>query len=211
MRDGDLTFELRPTETGQVGWFPEQAPNRAWIRDAVAGPDAMPSVLNLFAYTGAVTLSAAAAGASVTHVDASRPSVAWARRNADLSGLADRPVRWIVDGVEAFVAREIRRERHYDAVVLDPPSYGHGSGGHPWRLEERLAGLLDACAAATSGDPVFVVLTAHTPGFGPERLADELAVAFHRHPAEVEAGELGLRSRSGVHLRLGAFARMIRG
>ena len=210
MRDGDLAFELRPTETGQVGWFPEQAPNRAWIRDAVADMDPIPSVLNLFAYTGAVTLSAAAAGASVTHVDASRPSIAWARRNAELSGLADRPVRWIVDDVEAFVAREIRRERHYDAVVLDPPSYGHGAAGRSWKLEERLAGLLAACVRLTGGDPAFVVLTAHTPGFGPERLADELADAFGRGIAEIEAGELGLRSRSGVHRRLGAFARMIR-
>lgn len=211
MGDGDLTFELRPTETGQVGWFPEQAPNRAWIRDAVAGLDAMPSVLNTFAYTGAATLSAAAAGASVTHVDASRPSVAWARRNADLSNLADRPVRWIVDDVEAFVAREIRRERRYDAVVLDPPSYGHGAAGRSWKLEERLAGLLAGCVRVTGGDPAFVVLTAHTPGVGPDRLADELAAAFRRRVAEVEAGELGLRARSGVHLRLGAFARMIRG
>jgi 23S rRNA (cytosine1962-C5)-methyltransferase len=210
MGDGDLTFELRPTETGQVGWFPEQAPNRAWLRDAVAGADAMPSVLNLFAYTGAATLSAAAAGANVTHVDASRPSVAWARRNADLSGLADRPVRWIVDDVEAFVAREIRRERRYDAVVLDPPSYGHGAAGRSWKLEERLAGLLAGCVRLTRGDPAFVVLTAHTPGIGPDRLADELAETFGRRTSEIEAGELGLRARSGVHLRLGAFARMIR-
>jgi 23S rRNA (cytosine1962-C5)-methyltransferase len=210
MRDGDLRLELRPTETGQVGYFPEQGPNRAWIRDAVAGLEGTPTVLNLFAYTGAATLSAAAAGASVTHVDASRPSVAWARRNAELSGLADRPVRWIVDDVEAFAAREVRRERHYDAVVLDPPSYGHGAAGRSWKLEEQLAGLLGTCVRVTGGDPAFVVLTAHTPGIGPGRLADELADAFGRRPAEIEAGELGLRSRSGVHLRLGAFARMIR-
>jgi 23S rRNA (cytosine1962-C5)-methyltransferase len=214
MRDGDLTFELRPTETGQVGLFPEQAPNRAWIRDAVASNGsraARPVVLNLFAYTGAMTLSAAVAGAAVTHVDGSRPTVAWARRNAELSGLEDRPIRWIVDDVDAFVARELRRERRYDAVVLDPPSYGHGPGGHTWRLDERLPALLGSCAAVTSGDPAFVVLTAHTPGFGPERLAEELAAAFRRRVADVEAGELGLRARSGAHLRLGAFARMIRG
>ena len=138
--EGDLRFELRPTETGQVGLFPEQAPNRAWVRDAVAQLSARGSVqvLNLFAYTGAMTLSASAAGASVTHVDGSRPTVAWARHNAELSGLADRPVRWIVDDVERFVAREQRRERNYDAVILDPPSYGHGGrggGGSGWRLE----------------------------------------------------------------------------
>lgn len=209
--DGELRLELRPTGTGQVGLFPEQAANRAWIRDSVAPMGGNPSVLNLFAYTGATTLAAAAAGAAVTHVDGSRPTVAWARRNADLSALSDRPIRWIVDDVEAFVTREIRRERRYDAVVLDPPSYGHGRGGRSWRLEERLGDLLAACATVTARDPAFVVLTAHTPGFDPDRLADELAVAFERPPGAVEAGDLGLRARSGAHLRLGAFARIIRG
>ncbi len=226
--DGDLRFELRPTEAGQVGLFPEQAPNQAWIRsaltdaiaaagretaaggDAAAGAEAVPAVLNLFAYTGAMTLGAAAAGASVAHVDGSRPAVAWARRNADLSGLAHRPIRWLVDDVETFVEREIRRSRRYDAVVLDPPSYGHGSRGTTWRLEDRLDGLLDRCAELTGDDPAFAILTAHTPGFGPDRLADALAGGFGRRPAEVEAGELGLHARSGARLRLGAWARIIR-
>ncbi len=210
--EGDLLFELRPTETGQVGLFPEQAPNRAWVRDALARADGSPEVLNLFGYTGAMTLSAAAAGASVTHVDGSRPTVAWARRNAELSGLTDRPIRWIVDDVEAFVAREQRRERRYDAVILDPPSYGHGGrgGAGGWRLEERLEGLLARCADLTDDDPAFVVLTAHTPGFGPDRLAAELALAFGRPEDSVDAGELGIRARSGARLRLGAYARIIR-
>lgn len=209
--DRSLRLELRPTETGQVGLFPEQAPNRAWVRDALAGHGGSVSVLNLFAYTGAMTLTVAAAGASVTHVDGARPTVAWARRNAELSGLSGRPIRWIVDDVEEFVGREIRRELRYDAVILDPPSYGHGRGRRPWRLEERLAPLLAACATATSRDPAFVVLTAHTPGFDADRLAGELASAFARRASEVEAGELSLRARSGAHLRLGAFARIIRG
>jgi 23S rRNA (cytosine1962-C5)-methyltransferase len=222
VEDGDLRFELRPTDTGQVGLFPEQAPSRAWVRNAVAemiatgppiaGADAAPglSILNLFAYTGAMTLAAAATGATVAHVDASRPAVVWARHNAELSGLADRPIRWLVDDVETFVGREIRRGRRYDAVILDPPSYGHGSRGTTWRLEDRLDSLLDACAELTGEDPAFALLTAHTPGFGPDRLADALAGAFGRRQAEVEAGELGLRARSGVHLRLGAWARIIR-
>jgi len=232
VEDRDLRFELRPTETGQVGLFPEQAPNRAWIRRAIAdtiasavpsgvsgdGPPvdagviAAPalSVLNLFAYTGAMTLAAAATGATVAHVDGSRPAVAWARHNAELSGLADRPIRWLVDDVETFVLREIRRGRRYDAVILDPPSYGHGSRGSTWRLEDRLDPLLDACAELTGDDPVFVLLTAHTPGFGPDRLAEALAGAFGRRPSEVEAGELGLQARSGAHLRLGAWTRIIR-
>jgi 23S rRNA (cytosine1962-C5)-methyltransferase len=206
--EGDLRFELRPTPTGQVGLFPEQAPNRAWVRDLVAGLSA-PSVLNLFAYTGAMTVSLAAAGASVTHVDGARPTVAWARHNAELSGLGDRPIRWIVDDVEGFVAREGRRERRYDGVVLDPPSYGHGAGGRTWRLEDRLPDLLGASAALTGLRPAFVVLTAHTPGFWPDRLAEMLAAAYRRRSTDVDAGELGLRARSGAHLRLGAYARII--
>jgi 23S rRNA (cytosine1962-C5)-methyltransferase len=209
--EGDLRFELRPTDTGQVGLFPEQGPNRAWVRDAVAELGGAPNVLNLFAYTGALTLAAVAAGASVTHVDGSRPTVAWARRNAALSGLAERPIRWIVDDADAFVAREIRRERRYDALVLDPPSYGHGHGGRSWRLEERLPELLAAGAIVTGLDPAFVVLTAHTPGFGPDRLAEAMAAAFRRRAADLEAGELGLVARSGARLRLGAYARIIRG
>jgi 23S rRNA (cytosine1962-C5)-methyltransferase len=214
--DGDLRFELRPTDTGQVGLFPEQAPNRAWIQAAIAdavrigGSEAPPAVLNLFAYTGAMSLAAAAAGATVAHVDGSRPAVAWARRNAELSGLADRPIRWLVDDAETFVGREIRRGRRYDAVILDPPSYGHGARRATWRLEDRLDGLLDRCAELTADDPAFALLTAHTPGFGPDRLAEALAAAFGRRVSEVEAGELGLRARSGAQMRLGAWARIIR-
>ena len=207
--EGDLKFELRPTSTGQVGLFPEQASNRAWARDVVAALSAPPAVLNLFAYTGAMTLSAAAAGASITHVDGARPAIGWARRNAELSGLADRPIRWIVDDIEAFVGREARRGRRYDGVVLDPPSYGHGAGGRSWKLAARLPGLLASCGALTGYRPAFVVLSAHTPGFGPDRLADELAVAFRRRAADVDAGDLGLRASSGAHLRLGAYARII--
>jgi 23S rRNA (cytosine1962-C5)-methyltransferase len=210
---GDQRFELRLTDSGQVGLFPEQAPNRAWIRDACAEIGGAPTVLNLFAYTGATTLAAAAAGAAVTHVDGSKPSVAWARRNAELSSLADRPIRWIVDDVEGFVRREARRERTYDGLALDPPSYGHGgrsrAGG--WRIEKRLDDLLDACVTLTGRDPAFVVLSAHTPGIGPSELSAALARAFRRPARLVEAGELGLRARSGAHLRLGAFARIIRG
>ena len=166
VEDGDLRFELRPTPTGQVGLFPEQAPNRAWVRDVIAALPEAPAVLNLFAYSGAMTLSAAAAGASVTHVDGARPAVAWARRNAQLSGLTDRPIRWIVDDVEGFVAREARRGRRYDGLVLDPPSYGHGAGGRAWRLSDRLPWLLAACADLTGPRPAFVVLTATRPGSG---------------------------------------------
>lgn len=209
VEDADLRLELRPTPTGQVGLFPEQAANRTWVRDVLGGLREPATVLNLFAYTGAITLALAAAGARVTHVDGSRPTVGWARRNAELSGLADRPIRWIVDDVQAFAAREGRRARRYAGVVLDPPTYGHGAGGRTWTLEDRLPALLEACAVVTASRPAFVVLTAHTPGFGADRLADSLAVAFRRRTSDVDAGELGLRARSGAHLRLGAYARII--
>jgi 23S rRNA (cytosine1962-C5)-methyltransferase len=207
--DGDLTLELRPTATGQVGLFPEQAPARAWVRDVVGGLAAPPAVLNLFGYTGAMTLSLAAAGASVTHVDGSRPAVAWARRNSELSALADRPIRWIVDDADGFVGREKRRGRRYEGLVIDPPSYGHGAGGRTWRLEEHLPGLLAACATLTGLRPAFVVLTAHTPGFDADRLAGELAAAYRRRAADVDAGDLRVRAATGAHLSLGAYARII--
>jgi 23S rRNA (cytosine1962-C5)-methyltransferase len=156
-----------------------------------------------------MTLSAAAAGAAVTHVDGARPAIGWARRNAALSALDDRPVRWIVDDVEAFVAREDRRGRRYDGVILDPPSYGHGAGGRSWKLADRLPDLLADCAALTGPRPAFVLLTAHTPGFWSGRLADELAAVYRRPVTDIDAAEMELRARSGAHLRLGAYARII--
>ena len=202
--DAGVRVELRPTPTGQVGLFPEQEPSWKWLRDRVASGV---TVLNLFAYTGVATLVAASAGASVVHVDASRPTMAWARQNAELSGLAERPIRWIVDDAAAFVARELRRGRRYDGVVLDPPSYGHGTGGRAWRLEDELAPLLDRCAELTDGWNGFVLLTAHTMGFGPDRLAEELAGAIGGSAGAIEHGPLRLTARTGATLDLGAFAR----
>jgi 23S rRNA (cytosine1962-C5)-methyltransferase len=200
-----LTLELRPTEAGQVGLFPEHAAMLPWLRER--GPVA---VLNLFAYTGLVTLSHAAVGGSVTHVDSSRPAVAWARRNAELSGLADRPVRWIVDDARTFVGREARRGRRYGGIVLDPPTYGHGTAGGAWHLEDDLAGLLFASRAILEPDG-FALLTAHTPGFDPDRLARALADGLGRPVRAVEAGELALETATGARLALGAFARLTGG
>jgi 23S rRNA (cytosine1962-C5)-methyltransferase len=207
---GALTLELRRAEAGQVGVFPEQQANWSWLAGRLTEPVTEP-VLNLFAYTGASTLALAAAGAGVAHVDASRTAVTWARRNASLSGLSDRPVRWLVDDADAFVARELRRGRRYAAVVLDPPSYGHGPGGRTWRLEQHLPSLLQNCVALARGSPAFVLLTAHTVGFDGTRLAEQLGVALRVAPRDVESGELGLVARSGARLPLGAFARWPRG
>ncbi len=199
---GGVRLELRPTDAGQVGVFPEHAAMLPWLRDSAAAG----AVLHLFAYTGLVTLALASAGASVTHVDASRPTVAWARRNAELSKLADRPVRWIVDDAAAFVDREARRGRQYAGIVLDPPSYGHGPDARAWRIEDDLPRLLAACARIL--EPAgFVLLTAHTVGFGPDRLADALMRALGRSSPAVDAGDLGLATPDGRVLGLGAFAR----
>jgi 23S rRNA (cytosine1962-C5)-methyltransferase len=199
-----MTFELRPTDSGQVGVFPEQVPNWRWLREQIKpGME----VLNLFGYTGGCTLFCARAGARVVHVDAARPSVAWARRNAELSDLGDRPIRWIVDDAEAFVLREGRRGRRYDAIALDPPSYGHGRRGATWRLDTGLLGLLEACRAVTAPG-AFLVLTAHSEGIDGGWLGERLAEVFGSMGA-IETFELELTATSGARLWLGSCARMI--
>lgn len=206
----DLVLELRAAAGGQVGCFPEHRPGWRWLADRVrerlaAGVPA-PRVLNLFAYTGAASLAAAGAGATVAHVDGARGAVAWARRNAVLSGLAEQPIRWLVDDATAFVGRELRRGTRYDGIVLDPPSYGH-AGRRAWRLATDLPDLLAGCAGLLDRPAPFILLTAHTPGFEPARLAELLAASVAVPAARVEAAELELRASSGAQLPLGASAR----
>lgn len=201
VRLAELTFEARPTDAGQVGLFPEHAGMLPWIRGHVTG-SATPSVLNLFGYTGLVTLDLARAGAAVVHVDAARPTVAWARRNAARNGLEDRPIRWLVDDARAFVAREIRRARRYAGVVLDPPTYGHGTSGKAWRLERDLDPLLADIRRLLTPDG-FVLLTAHAEGIDPDDLGYRLSTVTD----EVEVGRLELKATSGTTLELGAYAR----
>jgi 23S rRNA (cytosine1962-C5)-methyltransferase len=209
-----LMVDVRPTETGQVGLFPEHGSMLPWLRENViertGDPNAPPPrVLNLFAYTGVATLALARAGAAVTHVDASRPTVAWARRNAERSGLADRPIRWIVDDAVAFTNREVRRERRYAGVVLDPPTYGHGPGGRDWRIETDLLPLLEAMADVLEPDG-FALLTAHTPDLGPERLGEMIQATLGRTARFVDVGPLFLATPDGRRLDLGGFARVSR-
>lgn len=196
---GDLTLELRPTDAGQVGQFPEHGAMLPWLQDRIVDRE-QPSVLHLFAYTGLATLSMARAGSHVAHVDAARSSVDWARRNAALNGLAEQPIRWLVDDARAFVAREIRRGRRYDGVVLDPPTYGHGPSGKAWRLGDDLEPLLVDIRRLLAPDG-FILLTAHAESITPEALGAFLG-------REAEVGELALEATSGARLRLGAFARL---
>ena len=203
-----LTLELRATDSGGVGLFPEHLANAAWLAGEIrsrAGGESAPTVLNLFAHTGLLTLVAARAGAGVTHVDAARGSVAWARHNAELSGLADRPVRWIVDDALEFVRREGRRARRFDGILIDPPTYGHG-GSRPWRIETDLPELLEACNAVI-GVKGFVLLTAHTAGIEAESLEGALREAVPSLARRVGTIPLGLEAESGAALRLGTAVR----
>ena len=200
-----LTMEVRPTASGGLGLYPEHVANVAWLEARIGALRARssherPAILNLFAHTGLVTLVAARAGAEVAHVDGARTAIAWARRNAELSGLADRPVRWLVDDAASFVAREARRGRRYGGIVLDPPSFGHAKGRR-WRLEDELPGLLTACAAILADDG-FALLTAHTTGLDGSALAD-LARAALPSTANVIAEPLELTAASGARLEHG--------
>lgn len=200
-------FELRPTPLGQLGIFPEQAGNWDWIEARIRRSGRPLRVLNLFAYTGGATLAAAAAGAEVVHVDAAKPVVAWARRNAALSGLAEAPIRWIVEDAPRFVEREARRGRRYDALILDPPSYGHGPRGEPWKIERDLEPLLARCAGILAEPPAFALLTCHTPALTPNRLLQMLAsglAAAKECPAGVQP--LLLQAADGRRLPSGLAA-----
>jgi 23S rRNA (cytosine1962-C5)-methyltransferase len=206
---GRIVLALKPTQVGQLGLFPEQAENWDWIARQVAAAGEPIRVLNLFAYTGGSTLAAAAAGAEVVHVDAARNMVAWARRNAELSGLAEAPIRWLVEDAMLFVRREIRRGNRYHAVILDPPSYGHGPHGRVWRLAQNLERLLALCAELTACQRRFLLLSCHTPGFGPARLRDLVVDALGAETAGQASGvPLTLRSSAGRDLSSGVVVRV---
>jgi 23S rRNA (cytosine1962-C5)-methyltransferase len=202
-----MTLELKLTTFGHVGVFPEQAENWQWIAQQVRSAGCPLKVLNLFAYTGASTLAAAAAGAEVVHVDAARVSVAWARRNAAQSGLEERPIRWIVEDARKFVQRELKRGSRYDGVILDPPSYGHGPRGQAWKLQQDLAALLAACGELLHDGGSFVLLSCHAPGLGPAELCQMLSDAGHVPRGAIDARELSLQTRDGRQLPSGVAAR----
>ena len=192
IRMGPFSFELKATAFGHVGLFPEHAVHGEWLADQIRRVGSGCRVLHLFAYTGALTLAAAAAGASVCHVDAVEDIVRWARRNAERSGLSDRPIRWIVDDAVRFVAREGRRRRHYDGVILDPPTYGKGPGGERWRLEEGIVPLLDQIRALMADRPRFLLFTCHTPGFSPPVLENLMRPWRQTFGGYLESGHMRL-------------------
>jgi 23S rRNA (cytosine1962-C5)-methyltransferase len=207
----NLTFRIRPTNFKHTGLFPEQAVNWDWCSDLIraarkSGREI--SVLNLFGYTGAASVAAAAAGASVCHVDAAKGMVEWCGENAALSGIKDRPIRYIVDDCLKFVRREIKRGRKYDALIMDPPSYGRGTGGEMWKLEDHLWSLLKDCREVLSDRPLFFLLNSYTTGLSPSVIANLLAELFADAGGIVSTGEVGLPIRSdGKTLPCGIFGR----
>lgn len=204
----NLTFQLKPFSFKHTGLFPEQAANWDWFSELIKKTGRPVKVLNLFAYTGGATIAAAAAGASVTHVDASKGMVTWAKENAASSGLADAPIRWIVDDCVKFVEREIRRGNHYDAIIMDPPSYGRGPKGEIWKIEESIHPLVKLCAQLLVEKPLFFLINSYTTGLQPAVLSYLIGTELKRFPGKVIADEIGLPvSSNGLTLPCGASGR----
>ncbi len=209
-----LKFNLKPFSFKHTGLFPEQAVNWEWFSSIIKGakakdPNRKIKVLNLFAYTGGATIAAAKAGAEVTHVDASKGMVSWAKENAAASGLADAPIRYLVDDCQKFVDREIRRGNHYDAIIMDPPSYGRGPGGEVWKIEDTLHHLVKSCCHLLSDEPLFFLINSYTTGLSASVLSYMLSLeVVSEHGGHVEADEVGLPvSANGLVLPCGAAGR----
>ena len=204
----DLRFRLKPFHFKHTGLFPEQAANWDWVRERISQAGRPVKVLNLFAYTGGATLASASAGASVVHVDASKGMVTWAKENAVVSGLADAPVRYLVDDCVKFVERETRRGNRYDAVIMDPPSYGRGPKGEVWKIEEKIFPLIELCTKLLSESPLFFLINSYTTGLQPAVLSYMMNLALSRRfGGRVEADEIGLPVRNGLVLPCGASGR----
>ena len=203
-----LTFHLKPFSFKHTGLFPEQAANWDWFSEKIKTAGRPVKVLNLFAYTGGATLTAAAAGASVTHVDASKGMVGWAKENARASSLEDAPIRWIVDDCVKFVEREIRRGNHYDAIIMDPPSYGRGPKGEIWKIEDAIYPLVQLCAKLLSEEPLFFLINSYTTGLAPAVLSYMIATELKPFGGHVDSQEVGLPvSSNGLVLPCGASGR----
>ena len=205
----ELTFNVKPMNFKHTGVFPEQAANWDFIMETIRGAGRPINALNLFAYTGGATLACAAAGASVCHVDAAKGMVAWAKENAKSSGFEDRPIRWIVDDCAKFVEREIRRGRRYDAIIMDPPSYGRGPSGEIWKLEENLWPFVQLVSQVLSDKPLFVIINSYTTGLAPSVVGYIVDSIFtKRFGGHSECGELGLPVKdSGLVLPCGSTGR----
>jgi 23S rRNA (cytosine1962-C5)-methyltransferase len=209
MRFGGLNFTIKPSAFKHVGIFPEHLPNWAWMCERITHAARPVKMLNLFGYTGGATLAALQAGAEVTHVDASKTALAWARGNAAVSGLADKKVRWLLDDASDFVQKELRRGNHYDAIVLDPPAFGHGPKGEVWNIEESLVPLLQNCFLLLSDTPLFVLLNGYASGYSAIAYENNLLPLIVARGGSVEKGEIAIQESgdAGRLLPAGIFAR----
>ena len=208
----NLVFKVQPTGFGHIGIFPEQAPNWLWIIDQLKllnGKEI--KVLNVFGYTGASTLAAASAGAHITHLDASKASVNWARQNLELSGMGDRPVRWIVEDAMKYMQREHKRGIKYDGIIMDPPSFGRGPKGEVWQIENKLSEFMEACKYILSDKPAFLLFTTHSPGFSSLSLENMIRTYLpSTQNGHFETGEMFIPdTSSGLNLPNGFFCRWV--
>jgi len=205
----DLTFNIKPMGFKHTGLFPEQAVNWDWMRNKIENANREIKVLNLFAYTGGATVACLASGASVCHVDSSKGMVTWAKENVASSGLADKKVRYIVDDVVKFVNREIRRGNKYDAIIMDPPSYGRGANGEVWQFEDNIYDLVELCTKVLSDNPLFFLINSYTTGISSTVLANILNLTVSKkYEGKVEAGEIGLpMEKSKLILPCGIYGR----
>ncbi len=201
---GELKFKIKPMGFKHTGLFPEQACNWEKMMALIKNANRPISVLNLFAYTGGATCACLSAGASVCHVDASKGMVERAGENVRLSGLGEKPVRFIVDDCVKFVKREIRRGRRYDAIIMDPPSYGRGPNGEMWKIEEQLFDLVSLCGEVLSDNPLFFLINSYTTGLQPQVLKNILTLTVQKGRGRVEAYEVGLPTSEGISLPCGA-------
>jgi len=209
---GNFNFLIKPTSFKHIGLFPEQLPNWQWmtkiIEDNKLKRNDSIKVINLFAYTGGATLACSTAGAEVCHVDGSKSAVDWARANAELSGLKDAPVRWLIEDVTLFLKREIKRGRKYDAIIMDPPSFGHGPKDEIWKIEEGFLNLMELCKQVLSDDPLFILINGYTAGYSSIVYENNLIDMMLGHKGKIEGGELVIEETASKKLLpCGIFAR----
>ena len=212
---GGLVFELRPTSFKHVGIFPEQLSHWTWLEKknknyelGIKNENSKIRVLNLFAYTGGATLSAAQAGSEVTHVDSSKVAILWAKKNAELSGLKDAPIRWMEDDVLKFLKREVKRGSRYDVVIMDPPAFGHGTGGALWKIERDFYELFSLVEQVLSENPLAVIVNGYTAGYSPITLENNIKKIADKFGGTIESGELAIsEDGSSRLLPAGVFAR----
>jgi len=203
-----MTFMIKPCASGNVGLFPEQRDNWAWLAGTIETAGRPVSVLNMFAYTGGSTLAVLRCGGRICHLDASRSINQWARYNVSASGLAENSVRWISDDADKFLSKEVRRGQNYDGIILDPPTFGRGASGEVWKIDDRLPLLLKKCRQVLSRDPLFVILSCHSPGFSAQVMANLLQEMMYDKPGSISCAEMGVPQRSSsIILPCGNYAR----